>query len=193
MRRPRRSVSSPRTLHDPTGLVVDTSDTQSGVGGGSIEMAPAGSGSWTSLPTTLHRKPIAGAFQRQWRERSRTRSRSRSCDNVGNCASATRTVVLPVRTQAISEVSLEQTPGTPCAGPRPQHDGVKSSARIRHHQESDVGQAGESGLRIALDGAAPSAPRSARPGATHRRSDIHRQLRRTRRAVAVSPTQTSNG
>ena len=38
---------------DPTQLVVDTSDGLSGVAGGSIAMAPAGTQNWTSLPTTL--------------------------------------------------------------------------------------------------------------------------------------------
>ena len=149
----------PENPADPTGLVVDTSDTESGVGGGSIEMAPARSGSWTSLPTTLSGSQLLAHFNDSGVNGPYTFEVT-ACDNVGNCASATRTVVLPVRTQAISEVSLEQTPGTPCAGPRPQHDGAKSSARTRHHQESDVGQAGESGLRIASDGAVfrPRAP-----------------------------------
>ncbi|MGO9926171.1 MAG: hypothetical protein ACLPLP_08540 [Mycobacterium sp.] len=43
----------PHTPSDPTQLVVDTSDSESGVAGGSIEMAPSGSGAWTSLPTSF--------------------------------------------------------------------------------------------------------------------------------------------
>ena len=35
---------------DPTALVVDTSDSESGVAGGSIEMAPVGTSDWTTLP-----------------------------------------------------------------------------------------------------------------------------------------------
>ena len=136
---------------------------------------------------------LAGALQRRRGERS---------VHVQGHEPATTSATAPQplgpwccrsRTQAISEVSVEQTPGTRCAGPDAKHDGVKSSARSRHHQESDVGQAGESGLRIASDGAVlrPRAPLV--PAPAHRRSDIHRQLRRTRRAVAVSPPRTSNG
>jgi hypothetical protein len=149
---------APENPNDPTGIVVDTSDSESGVAGGSIEMAPAGSGSWTRLPTTLSGSQLLAHFNDSGVNGPYTFEVT-SCDNVGNCSSATRAVMLPVRTQAVSEVSLEQTPGTRCGGPPAQHDAAKSSARIRHHEES-VRQAGESGLRLASDGGVlrPRAP-----------------------------------
>ena len=43
----------PQNPGDPTALVVDTSDSESGVAGGSIEMAPAGTSDWTPFPRAL--------------------------------------------------------------------------------------------------------------------------------------------
>jgi hypothetical protein len=149
----------PENPTDPTGLVVDTSDTESGVASGSIEMAPAGSGTWTSLPTTLSGSQLMAHFDDSGVNGPYT-FKVRSCDNVGNCASTTRTVMLPVRTQAVSDVSLELPPGTRCAGPPAQHDAAQPSAPSRLHQVSDVRHAGQSGLRLASDGGVlrPRAP-----------------------------------
>ena len=55
----------PVNPNDPTGVVVDTSDSESGVAGGSIEMAPAGTGSWTALPTTFTGSQLRSSFQRR--------------------------------------------------------------------------------------------------------------------------------
>ena len=52
----------PVNPNDPTGLVADTSDSESGVAGGSIEMAPAGTSSWTSLPTTFNGSQLVAHF-----------------------------------------------------------------------------------------------------------------------------------
>ena len=52
----------PVNPNDPTGVVVDTSDSESGVAGGSIEMAPAGTGSWTALPTTFTGSQLLAHF-----------------------------------------------------------------------------------------------------------------------------------
>ena len=77
---------------------------------GSIEMAPAGTGSWTSLPTTFTGSQLLAHFNDAGMA-ARTRSEVTSCDNVGNCASTTRTVMLPVADSGASrEVSLEQLP-----------------------------------------------------------------------------------
>ena len=103
----------PVNPNDPTGVVADTSDSESGVAGGSIEMAPAGTSSWTALPTTFTGNQLVAHFNDAGMRGPYTFS-VRSCDNVGNCASTTRTVTLPVRTQAVSEVSLEQLPATRC-------------------------------------------------------------------------------
>ena len=109
----------PVNPNDPTGVVVDTSDSESGVAGGSIEMAPAGTESWTALPTTFTGSQLLAHFDDAGLRGAYTFS-VRSCDNVGNCASTARTVMLPVRTQAVSEVSLEQLPGDAMRQFRPQ-------------------------------------------------------------------------
>ena len=73
----------PVNPNDPTALVADTSDSESGVAGGSVEIAPAGTGTWTSLPDDVHRQPAAGALQRRGSEGPRTRSRSRPATTSG--------------------------------------------------------------------------------------------------------------
>ena len=60
--------------------------------------------------------------------------------------------MLPVRTQAVSEVSLEQLPGTRCAGPGLKHDAAAPPARSRHQRVSEARLAGASGLGLASDG-----------------------------------------
>ena len=137
--------------NDPTGVVADTSDSESGVAGGSIEMAPAGTGSWTALPTTLTGSQLVAHFNDAGMRGPYTFS-VRSCDNVGNCASTARTVMLPVRTQAVSEVSLEQLPATRCGSARPQHDAAVPPTRSRHRRVSEARLAGASALRLAAGG-----------------------------------------
>ena len=141
----------PVNPNDPTGVVVDTSDSESGVAGGSIEMAPAGTGSWTALPTTFTGTQLVAHFDDAGLRGAYTFS-VRSCDNVGNCASTARTVTLPVRTQAVSEVSLEQLPATRCASRRPQArccctTGAKAAPA---GERGSTGRA--SGLGLASDG-----------------------------------------
>jgi len=95
----------PQNPRDPTGLVVEATDNESGVASGSIEMAPAGSNDWTTLPTSLNGAQLATHFD----DADRTGPyvfKATSCDNVGNCASATEQLTLPLRTSSDSEVSL---------------------------------------------------------------------------------------
>lgn len=91
--------------HDPTGLVVNASDTESGVADGSIEMAPAGTNNWTSLPTSSNGSRLAAHFDDAGRIGPYS-FRATACDNVGNCASATEQLALPLRTASDSQVSL---------------------------------------------------------------------------------------
>ena len=95
----------PQNPRDPTGLVVDATDDESGVASGSIEMAPAGTNDWTALSTTLNGARLATHFD----DADRTGPyifKATSCDNVGNCASATEQLTLPLRTASDSQVSL---------------------------------------------------------------------------------------
>ncbi len=95
----------PRNPHDPTGLIVDAGDSESGVDTGSIEMAPAGTSDWTSLPTTFDGSHLLAHFDDADRIGTYT-FRASACDNVGNCASASEGLALPVRTASDAEVSL---------------------------------------------------------------------------------------
>ena len=95
----------PQNPRDPTGITIDTSDSESGVAGGSIEMAPAGTGNWTSLPTTFDGSHLLSHFDDANRSGAYT-FRATSCDNVGNCATATERLTLPLRVASDSEVSL---------------------------------------------------------------------------------------
>ena len=90
---------------DPTGLVIDASDSESGVAGGTIEMAPAGTSNWTSLPATFNGSHLAAHFDDAGRSGPYS-FRATACDNVGNCASTSQQLALPLRIASDSQVSL---------------------------------------------------------------------------------------
>ena len=115
--------------NDPTGLAVDASDSESGVAAGSIEMAPAGSSSWSSVPTTFDGSRLLAHFD-DARLRGAYTFRATSCDNVGNCDSTTQELSLPVRLASSSEVSF-QTLGSPqCTSTTvPTHDPTGRAGR----------------------------------------------------------------
>ncbi len=141
----------PANPNDPTGVVADASDSESGVAGGSIDMAPAGTGSWTALPTTFTGSQLVAHFDDAG-VRGPYAFRVSSCDNVGNCASTSRTVMLPVRTQAVSEVSLEQVPAARCTSGSVELDAATLPARSRRERASEARLAGDSGVSLASGG-----------------------------------------
>jgi hypothetical protein len=147
---------------DPTGLVADTTDSESGVAGGSIEMAPAGTGSWTSLPTTFTGSQLLAHFDDAGLVGLYT-FKVTSCDNVGNCASTIRTVTLPARAAAISRVSVEPMPAVGCTEPPVKTVATASRTRDVSEVLSIVQQSGESVLTLAHDGPFGSSPTPARP------------------------------
>ena len=95
----------PQNPSDPTALTVDASDSESGVAGGSIEMAPAGTSSWTPLPTTFDGSHLVTSFDDAGRSGPYT-FQATSCDNVGNCATTSEKLTLPLRAASDAEVSL---------------------------------------------------------------------------------------
>ena len=101
----------PANPADPTQVVADVGDNESGVSGGSVEIAPAGTNSWTSLATSSDGRHLFAAVN-DARLRGAYTIRATSCDTVGNCASTDENVALPLRLAASSDVSLEkiQTP-----------------------------------------------------------------------------------
>ena len=86
----------PQNPGDPTSLVVDTSDGESGVAGGSVEMAPAGTSDWTPLPASFDGSHLLAHFDDAGLSGPYF-FRATSCDNVGNCASTMRQLSLPLR------------------------------------------------------------------------------------------------
>ena len=68
-------------------------------------MAPAGTGNWASLPTTFDGSHLLSHFDDADRSGPYT-FQATSCDNVGNCATATKRLTLPLRVASDSELSL---------------------------------------------------------------------------------------
>jgi hypothetical protein len=95
----------PRTASDPTEVIVDTADYESGVAGGSIQMAPAGTNDWVSLPTSVGDGQLTAQVEDDNRQGPYV-LRANSCDNAGNCASAAEAITLPLRMAPKSMVSL---------------------------------------------------------------------------------------
>jgi len=95
----------PQDPSDPTQLVVDTSDSLSGVSGGSIAMAPAGTQTWTSLPTTFDGKHLLASIDDSGLSGPYV-FQATSCDNAGNCGTTSQTLTLPVRLPDRADVSF---------------------------------------------------------------------------------------
>ena len=187
----------PMNPNDPTALVADTSDSESGVASGSIEMAPAGTGSWTSLPTTFTGAQLLAHFNDAGLNGSYS-FKVTSCDNVGNCASTTRTMTLPARVAAISDVTVETMPTARCSGAPAKS--VAAAARVRTASQglSIVLHRGQSLLRVARDDTfrpAPTpAPASISAGnvfATASAADLLGRSRHDPRAVSTALTSRS--
>ena len=152
----------PVNPNDPTALVADTSDSESGVAAGSFEMAPAGTGSWTSLPTTFTGSQLLAHFNDAGMDGPYS-FKATSCDNVGNCASTTRTVMLPARAAAISRVSIETLPSAGCSRAPAKTVATTSRVRTAPQGASTVQQSGRSLLTVVRDDTFRSAPTPTRP------------------------------
>lgn len=89
----------------PTSLVVDTTDAQSGVSSGSIRMAPSGTQNWENLPTTFDGQHLLAQIDDAGRSGPYV-IEATSCDAVGNCATTSETLTLPLRLASASAVSF---------------------------------------------------------------------------------------
>ncbi|MGO9957759.1 MAG: hypothetical protein ACLP50_17605 [Solirubrobacteraceae bacterium] len=97
----------PQDPSNPAQVVVDSSDSESSVAGGQIEMAPQGTTNWTQIPTTFASNGqliatipdagLSGPYTIQ----------ATACSQVGNCGSASETLTMPLRTSASSDVSFD--------------------------------------------------------------------------------------
>ncbi|MHB8696376.1 MAG: hypothetical protein ACYDHH_34645, partial [Solirubrobacteraceae bacterium] len=95
----------PANPTDPTALVADTSDSESGVAGGSITISGPGLNSPMTLPTSFDGSHLISRFDDAGLRGVYTFTAT-SCDVVGNCASTNQSLSLPVRLAAISHVSF---------------------------------------------------------------------------------------
>lgn len=91
---------------NPDQVVLDTSDSESGVAGGHIQIAPAGTNDWTSLATSFDGQHLLATINDAGLTGPYTVKAS-SCDRVDNCASTTETLTMPLRLNAASDVSFK--------------------------------------------------------------------------------------
>ena len=91
--------------NDPTQLIVDTSDSESGVAGGQVEMARAGTSNWTAVPTSFDGHHLIARFDDAGLSGDYV-FQATSCDNVNNCASTSESLTLPVRLASTSYVGF---------------------------------------------------------------------------------------
>jgi len=189
----------PESPTDPTSLVAETSDTESGVAGGSIEMAPAGTNQWTSLPTGFDGSLLTARFNDAgltgvWQ------FAARACDNVGNCASTTRTLALPVRDGATSKVSLRNTMNPCAAGDHlaadPGHRSRPAAAAPSPRPISDSGgrapvTAGGAVL-LRTTRSVERSPEQRRPHIHHRARTRHARRQGPNAAAAAAPVPATS-
>ena len=91
---------------DPQSIVADTTDGQSGVAGGQIQMRPSAGGSWSPLATQLDGSRLVARFDDATLPPGQWLVQATSCDNAGNCASRQESLNLPVRTGSVSSVGF---------------------------------------------------------------------------------------
>ena len=90
---------------DPTSLVVDTGDSESGVAGGSITMQGPQAAAPTPLPTSFDGSHLLSRFNDAGKHGDYTFTAT-SCDAVGNCAATSATLHFPIRLGSDSTVSF---------------------------------------------------------------------------------------
>jgi len=106
---------APLNPNDPQAVVVDTSDGQSGVAGGQIEMRPVAGGGWQMLGTQFDGQHLLARFDDARLAPGQWEVQATSCDRAGNCATADETLTLPVRAQSLSNLSFSAL-GNPRVG-----------------------------------------------------------------------------
>jgi len=97
---------APQDPNNPAQVVVNTSDSESKVASGQIEIAPQGTTNWTQIPTTFASNGqliatipdagLSGPYSIQ----------ATACSQVGNCGSTSEMLKMPLRVAASSDVSF---------------------------------------------------------------------------------------
>lgn len=106
---PPKVAFEPVNPADPQAITVDTSDDQSGVAGGQIQMRPASGGTWDSLATGFDGSHLLARFDDAILAPGSWLVDAHSCDNAGNCADAEETLTLPIRSASVSTVGFVTT------------------------------------------------------------------------------------
>ena len=101
----------PQQPGDPAGLVVNATDSESGVAGGSVQIAAAGGGNWAAVPASTDGSHLL-AHLNDAGLRGPYAIRATACDNVGNCGTTSETLTMPLRLPAASDVGFAKI-GTP--------------------------------------------------------------------------------
>lgn len=96
----------PQNPSDPAQLTVDTSDSESPVAGGSVQIAPAGTANWTQVPAALTSDGHLLATIPDAGRHGPYTVQATACSQVGNCGSTSETLTLPLRAPSVSDVSL---------------------------------------------------------------------------------------
>ena len=95
----------PANPSNPTQLIADTADGQSGVASGALEMRPAAGGTWEPLSTQVSGGHLIASFNDAGLSGPYV-FQATSCDQVGNCASTAEDMAMPVRTAISSAISF---------------------------------------------------------------------------------------
>lgn len=104
---PPETVSfEPQNPGDPQQLIVDTADEESGVTYGTVQLRPVG-GQWQPLSTEFDGKHLLARFSDAGLHGD-YQFQATACDAVGNCATRTETLALPLRIPSVSDVSFTQ-------------------------------------------------------------------------------------
>ncbi len=102
---PKLSLEGPNPS-DPEAVVADATDAQSGIGGGQIQMRPAGGGSWSPLQTRFDGRHLLARVDDAQLAPGPWVIQATSCDNAGNCSSGQETLTLPLRTASESRIGF---------------------------------------------------------------------------------------
>jgi hypothetical protein len=98
---------------DPQELVAPTSDGQSGVAGGQIEIRPAAGGGWQSLTTQFDGTRLLARLDDAALAPGIWTIQATSCDRAGNCASTDETLTLPLRIGSVLSAGFEKVKDPP--------------------------------------------------------------------------------
>jgi hypothetical protein len=91
---------------DPQALSADTSDAESGVASGEIQIRPSNGASWTALATQFDGSQLHARLNDASLSPGQWVIQATACDHAGNCSSTQENVTLPVRDASLSSLGV---------------------------------------------------------------------------------------